>query len=203
MIGKYVRLWVVIVLVGILSFGMCANAEAESETTSEPLNWGVALYYARLNDGKLGETFTFSTELEDSSFLALALSRRFYTFRDWFKLEFEGQVAKHFQEQNHWEFNLLGDIRWIKFPWDRYVDTSFAAGAGVSYATAEPEIELKNHGKASKFLGYLMFEAAFSLPPLPRWDLFARIHHRSGAGGIFSDVRGASNAYGVGLRYKF
>ena len=203
MIRKYVRPWVVIVLVGILSFGMCANAEAESETTSEPLNWGVSLYYARLNDGKLGETFTFNTELEDSSFLALALSRRFYTFRDWFDLEFEGQVAKHFQEQNHWEFNVLGDIRWIKFPWDHYVDTSLAAGAGVSYATAEPEIELKNHGKVSKFLGYLMFEAAFSLPPLPRWDLFARIHHRSGAGGVFNDVRGASNAYGVGIRYKF
>jgi len=204
MLRKTVRLWVVVILAGALSFGMCANAEAESETTSEPLNWGVSLYYARLNDGTLGETLTFSAKLEDASFLALALARRFYTFRDMFDLEFEGQVAKHFQDQDHWEFNFLGTFRWIKFPWDRYVDTSLAAGAGLSYATEEPPIELKNHGKANQFSGYLMFEAAFSLPQLPRWDAFARIHHRSSAGGLFGDdVKGGSNAYGVGIRYKF
>ena len=198
-----VRLWVGMLLAGALFLGLCATAEAESKTTSDPLNWGVALYYARLNEDRLGKNFTFSSDLEDSSLLVLALSRRFYTYRDWFDLEFEGQVGKHFREQDHWEFNFLGTFRWIKFPWDRYVDTSLAAGAGLSYATEEPEIEFKNHGNASKFLGYLMFEAAFSLPTFPQWDLFTRIHHRSGAGGTFSDVRGASNAYGVGIRYKF
>jgi hypothetical protein len=197
------RLWAVIVLAGSLFFGMCACAGAETDTEADARKWAVALYYAKLNDGTLGETLTFSADMEDSSLLALALSRRFYTFRDLFDLEFEGQVAKHFQEQNHWEFNFLGTFRWIKFPWDQYVDTSLAAGAGFSYATAEPEIEFKNHGNVSKFLGYLMFEAAFSLPSLPRWDVFTRIHHRSGAGGIFNDVNGGSNAYGVGLRYKF
>jgi len=200
---KIVRLWAVIVLAGTLALGMCASAAAETDTESDARKWAVSLYYARLNDGALDETLTFSANSENSSLLVLALSRRFYTFRDWFDLEFEGQVAKHFQEQNHCEFNLLGTFRWIKFPWDQYVDTSVAAGAGLSYATAEPEIELKNHENVSKFLGYLMFEVAFSLPPLPQWDLFARIHHRSGAGGTFAGVEGASNAYGIGIRYKY
>lgn len=200
---KIVRLWAVILLAGTLALGMCANAAGETGTESDARKWAVSLYYTRLNDGDLPETFIFIPGLEDSSLLVLALSRRFYTFRDWFDLEFEGQVAKHFQEQNNWEFNLLGTFRWIKFPWDQYVDTSVAAGAGVSYATEEPEIELKNRGDVTKFLGYLMFEVAFSLPPLPQWDLFARIHHRSGAGGSFAGVKGGSNAYGVGIRYKF
>jgi hypothetical protein len=185
-------------------FSLSTNVGAETESEVERKNWAVSLYYARLNDGTLGETVSFSAKSEDSSFLALALARRFYTFRDWFDLEFEGQVVKHFQDQDHWEFNLLGTYRWIKFPWDRYVDTSLAAGAGLSYATEEPPIELKNHGKANQFSGYLMFEAAFSLPQLPRWDAFARIHHRSSAGGLFgNDVKGGSNAYGAGLRFKF
>ncbi len=203
MLRNSMRLWAVIVLASTLFFGVRLNARAETESEAETRKWGIALYYAQLNDGTLGETLTFSANQEDSSLLVLALSRDFYTYRDWFDLGFEGQVGKHFNDQNHWEFNFLGTFRWIKFPWDQYVDTSLAAGAGFSYATAEPEIEFKNHGNVSKFLGYLMFEAAFSLPPLPRWDVFARIHHRSGAGGIFNDVNGGSNAYGVGIRYKF
>ena len=194
----------VFIIVNSLLFGLCTSVRADTNDEIERKKWAVSLYYARLNDGTLGETVTFSAKLEDASFLALALARRFYTFRDMFDLEFEGQVAKHFQEQDHWEFNFLGTFRWIKFPWDRYLDTSLAAGAGLSYATEEPPIEIKNHGKVNQFSGYLMFEAAFSLPQLPRWDAFARIHHRSSAGGLFGDdVKGGSNAYGAGLRFKF
>ena len=203
MLRKTVRFWVVYVLTVFLFFGVCARAKAETESEADTRKWGIALYYAWLNDGTLGETLTFSANKEDASLLVLALSREFYTYRDYFNLGFEGQVGKQFQEQHHWEFNFLGTIRWLKFPWDHYLDTSLAAGAGFSYATAEPEIELKNRGNVSKFLGYLMFEAAFSPPPLPRWDVFARIHHRSGAGGTIGGVKGGSNAYGIGLRYKF
>ena len=203
MLRKTVRIWMAVVLAGALSLGLYASAEAEEETKSDTFKWGVHLYYAWLNDGNLGDTFTFNTDIEDSTLLVLGLTRKFYTFRDWFDLGFEFDVGKHFQDQDHWEFDALGTFRWIKFPWDRYLDTSLAAGAGVSYATQEPEVELKNHGNVSQFLGFLMFEAAFSLPQIPRWDAFARIHHRSGAGGTFNDVKGASNAYGLGIRYKF
>ena len=203
MLRKTVRIWVVVVLAGALSLGMYANAEAEAETKSDTFKWGVHLYYAWLNDGTLGETLTFNTNIEDSTLMVLGLSRTFYTFRDWFDLGFEFDVGKHFQDQDHWEFDALGTFRWIKFPWNRYVDTSLSVGAGVSYATQEPEVELKNHENVSQFLGFLMFEAAFSLPQIPRWAAFARIHHRSGAGGTFNDVTGASNAYGLGLRFKF
>ena len=199
MTAHRVRLLTGLLLALSLPFGPCADAEADSN----PRNWALSLYYARLNNGSLGETFLFDVDLEDSALVVLALSRRFYSYRDWFDLEFEGQVGKHFQEQDHWEFNILGTFRWVKFPWDRYVDTSLAAGAGLSYATEEPEIEFKNHGKVSQLLGFLMFEAAFALPRIPQWEIFTRIHHRSGAGGIFNDVKGGSNAYAAGLRFKF
>jgi len=172
-------------------------------STHAEMNWGLALYAGRLNDASLSETAEFSFSFEDAYFLDLALSRRLYTFRDYFSIEIEGQVAKHFGDQDHWEFNFLASIRWLLFPWDAYLDTSFALGLGLSYATSLPEIEDKNHAEAAQFLGAVMLEFAFSLPRYPAWSLITRIHHRSGAGGLFSGVTGASNALAIGIRYNF
>ena len=170
---------------------------------SQQKDWAVTLYTGRMTDSKLFETATFDFAFEDSYFVDLGLSRRLYTYRNYFNIEVEGQVAKHFGDQHHWEFDLVAYFRWLLFPWDKYLDTSFAAGAGVSYATATPEIEAENYPKTSRFLGALMFEFAFSLPKVPEWSLVTGIHHRSGADGLFSGVRGASNAWALGLRYGF
>ena len=185
-----------IFIFGIISCSICTNVKAERD-------WGLTVYGARLTEGDLDDTVVFRADWEDSYFLAVALSRRFYTFRDLLDFELEGQVVKHFDEQDHWEFNALAVSRWLPFPWDEYIDTGLAMGAGLSYATQTPEIEKENHRDTSQFLAYLMFEAAFSLPEVPQWSVVGRIHHRSGAFGLFNGVRGASNAWGAGIRYNF
>ena len=177
---------------------LCSGSEAQSEE-----NWAVTAYGARLTDGDLDDTVTFDANFEDAYLLAVALSRKFYTFRELIDFELEGQIVKHFEDQDHWEFNTLMVSRWLPFPWDKYVDTSFAVGVGLSLATETPEIEDKNHTDTSKFLAYLLFEAAFAHPDFPQWSVVARIHHRSGAFGTFSGVNGASNAWGAGIRYSF
>jgi hypothetical protein len=166
-------------------------------------DWALTLYVGRLTDSDLTETVTLNSAFENAYFIDLGLSRRLYTFRDYVNIEIEGQIAKHFGDQDQWEFDLVGYLRWLPFPWDAYVDTSLAAGVGLSCATSIPEIEAKNHRKAARLVGALMFELAFSLPDIPQWSLITGIHHRSGAGGVFSGVRGASNAWNVGLRYSF
>ena len=167
-------------------------------------DWALTLYYGRLTDSGIGEAVTFDFKFENAYFIDLALSRRLYTFRDYCNIEIEGQIAKHFGDQDHWEFNAVGYIRWLDFPWDAYLDTSFAVGVGVSYATSVPEIEAKIHDdKAARFLGALMFELAFSPPRVPQWGLVIRLHHRSGAAGLFSGVWGGSNAWAMGIRYSF
>jgi hypothetical protein len=166
-------------------------------------DWALTFYSGRLTDSNLAKTATFNFDFEDSYFIDLALSRRLYTYRDYFNLEIEGQVAKHFGDQHHWEFNGVAYLRWLPFPWDSYLDTSFAAGAGLSYATSVPEVEAKNHDETAKFLGALMFELAFSHPSIPQWGFVTRLHHRSGAGGLFNGVHGASNAWAIGIRYSF
>ena len=198
---------------GRWQYGLCALAviflsfipfgASPAKAQDAQKDWGVTLYFGRLTDANLYQTAAFNFSFEDSTFIDLALSRRLYTFRNYFNIEIEGQVAKHLGDQNHWEFNGVAYLRWLPFPWDAYVDTSFAAGAGLSYATSVPDIESKNQDEASKFLGALMFEFAFSLPRVPQWSLITRLHHRSGAGGVFNDVHGASNAWATGIRYRF
>ena len=180
----------------ILYFSINEGEAAEGD-------WGLTVYGARLTDGDLDNTATFRFDWEDAYVAVVALSRRFYTYRDLLDFEVEGQVAKHFDEQEHWEFNALGITRWLPFPWDHHLDTSLAMGLGVSYATETPEVEKELHSDTNQFLAYLMFEAAFALPDVPQWEFITRIHHRSGAFGLFNDVTGASNAWGIGFRYNF
>jgi hypothetical protein len=186
----------VMIFLSLISFS-AANAQNAQR------DWALTLYFGRLTDSSLTQTATFNSKFENAYLIDLGLLRRLYTFRDYFNLEMEGQIAKHFGAQDQWEFDLTGYFRWLPFPWDEYLDTSFAAGAGLSYATSVPKIEAKNYDEAAQFLGALMFEFAFSLPHVPQWSLITGIHHRSGAGGIFSGVRGASNAWATGLRYSF
>ena len=105
------------------------------------------------------------------------------------------------------DFNCLHSLRmdWLPFPWDNIIDTSFASGAGLSYATKTPEVEeeRRGQGQTQKFLTYLMLELTFSLPQTPNWHLVTRIHHRSGAFGLFNGMTGASNGLGFGIKYRF
>jgi hypothetical protein len=187
---------VLALVVGIIICGISTNVKADRY-------WAITAYGARLTDGDVDDSVTFNSDFEDSYLLAVALSRRFYTFRDLLDFELEGQIVKHFEDQDHWEFNGLLVSRWLPFPWDNYIDTTLAMGAGLSYATETPEIEAKNHSDTSQLLAYLLFEATFALPDFPQWSVVARLHHRSGAFGTFNGVYGASNALGAGIRYNF
>ena len=179
-----------------LSLVPCSDAHAERD-------WALTLYSGRMTDADLTKTATFNFEFENAYLIDLGLSRRLYTFQNYFDIEIEGQIAKYFGDQDNWEFDLVAYFRWLLFPWDAYLDTSFAAGAGLSYATSVPAIEAKHYEETARFLGALMFEFSFSLPHVPQWSLVTGIHHRSGAGGVFSGVHGASNAWVIGIRYSF
>jgi hypothetical protein len=144
-------------------------------------------------------------ETEDAQFFALTLARELATSGPHLRWEVEGQVVKHFGAQDHWELNPLLVLRWITFPWDRWADTSVAVGMGVSYATEVPEVEARRHPDtgSARFLSYLMIELSVGIPGAPEWSIVARVHHRSGVGGLFSDVQGASNALALGVKYRF
>jgi hypothetical protein len=90
-----------------------------------------------------------------------------------------------------------------QIPRDHRLDTSFAIGDGISYASKKPKIELDKMGKTSNVLNYLMLELEFTMPRQPKVSLFTRIHHRSGVFGLINNVSGGSNMIVGGLRFHF
>lgn len=122
------------------------------------------------------------------------------------RLEWENNVTKHYRMQDHWEVNTALVGRWMRFPWDDWLDTRLALGSGLSYAFEVPYLEPRTtlgRGESARLLHFMIVEKEFALPNHPQWSAFARIHHRSGMFGLFSGVRGGSNFMGLGVRYRF
>jgi hypothetical protein len=62
-----------------LSLVPCSDAHAERD-------WAITLYSGRLTDTKLSSTATFNFEFENAYFIDLGLSRRLYTFQNYFDI---------------------------------------------------------------------------------------------------------------------
>jgi hypothetical protein len=94
-------------------------------------------------------------------------------------------------------------FRWANWPWNYYVTTSFGFAEGVSYASSVPAIEKRNNTNTKRFLNYLMYEITLAPPSHPEWQLVFRVHHRSGAYGLYHADNTGSNDIGLGIRYLF
>jgi len=185
---------------------MADDAEGASSSDREG-QWHLSVYTGRAAKDRLLDIITrYNTGFIDSYMVAAAPGFVHRETRRW-RFEIEGQAVKHWGDQDHWEFNAAYIARWKPFVWDRYVDTSLAAGAGVSYALEVPPIEPRadrvTDEESAKLLGYLMAEIEFAPPSDAPWSIFFRLHHRSGAKGLFKDVDGGSNFVTGGLRWQF
>jgi hypothetical protein len=141
-------------------------------------------------------------DLKDSYALGLSVSKEFAEWLTHMRWEAELQVLKHFGEQENWEFVGSINLRWVTFPWNRYLETTFALGGGLSVATEIPELEKTGptNSDPAALLHYILIEATFALPN-SHWSVVTRIHHRSGVFGLFS--HSGSNILAAGLRYRF
>ncbi len=79
---------------------------------------------------------------------------------------------------------------------------TFGFSAVTDSAGYERQREITKDGDAS-FLFYLGPEVSLSLANHPEFELFGRIHHRSGGGGLLGDMNEGANAPVVGLRVFF
>jgi hypothetical protein len=89
----------------------------------------------------------------------------------------------------------LGLRAWVQ-PW-----LSLGFIQGVSLLTDNSLYEQTFRGSYQTFLNYLGFEVEALVKP--QWSVVGRLHHRSGAYGAYGGVSEGSNAYLVGVRYRF
>lgn len=168
--------------------------------------WAVTGYSTYLTGASLDEVVTGKAVYDfDYQLFALAISKIIPVEDDDYDFEWEVQLAKHTKGQDHIEFNGLYAVRWYPFPWDNRLDTDFAAGIGLSYASKESPFEADNNddNRAEKLLGYILLEAEFQPKHWDNIGIVVRSHHRSGAWGLFNGIKGAYNSLGLGIKYRY
>ncbi len=107
-------------------------------------------------------------------------------------------------QRDFFEANVFVMVRWMRFPWSRFLETSIAFGEGVSVAEEVPYIEQvdnRNEGM-SRFLNFVAYEITLSPPKCNRISAVYRLHHRSGIFGLVNGVVGGSNVTAFGLRFS-
>jgi len=166
-------------------------------------DFALSLYGGRMTTETWQDALFQKPDFADAGIVVVAGAWTFKRYLDdALSLELEAQVAKYFGDQDNWEFNMpILTLRWHRFPWERYVATTFAWGIGPSYATHVPEVEVAVKGDSEQWLVYWFGELTFG-PPQGRWAVLLRLHHRSGAFDLVAED-GGSNTLTAGLKFYF
>lgn len=166
----------------------------------------VSAYAGRYTDNSLPEEILLlkPLDVEDATMVALAYSQVLHEPSESYWWEAEVNTARWFRDQDHSELNGLLTWRWRELPWDEVLDTSFAFGNGLSWASSVPDLEERFHPDtgATRLLWHIAVELEARVPGSDGWFGFLRVHHRSGVFGSFSDVDGGSNVLCVGIRRR-
>jgi len=189
------------------------GAYPQGEKLYDEYPWAVLYFYGITGSDALGSmtagTFHRWPEHVQSIELTHTLNRQ-----NWFRqlvyplvgvVQLSGNFTVRNGSNQHtiYEFNPYIEGRWANFPWNKYVNTSFAIGEGISYDTSIPSLEGKSSENTKRLLNYLLLEATFAPPSYPQLQIVARIHHRSGCFGLYHAGNTGSNAIGLGIRYLF
>jgi len=175
---------------------IAAEAEDRSSTTISlyggPSSPTPLLNLVRLNIPELASFYNITT----------ALNRGIWTDSRFVALELEGSVAFQLESIQNTAFQGATLIRWLEPPSNKVFKSSVALGMGVSYAINPPEIEIIVLPKTANLLMHVLIEFAADLDLSSTWQGLFRIHHRSGAYGLFSGVVGGSDYLCLGIRYR-
>ena len=166
-------------------------------------DFAVTLYSGRVTNDIWSKSLTPGVEFADAYIVVGAFTWTAYRLFDGaLSLELEGSIGKYFGDQDNWEFNLpIVAGRWNKFPWNRYVSTSFAFGIGPSYATEVPPLEEVINESSQQWLIYWFGELTFG-PPQKNWSVALRLHHRS-CGFGFVGEHGGLNILTAGIKFRW
>ena len=224
MFNKHAKFHFLLIML-LFNFPLIAQGQTPASHTTPPITypqgqqlydqypWAMTYYYGITSSDALGEIiegkFHRWPEHVQSIEMAYTLSeqnflRRFFNpIVGVVQLAGNATIRNGSNEPTIYEFDPYITFRWANFPWNHSLNTSFAIGEGISYDSSVPAVERKNSNNTKRLLNYLMFEATFALPSYPRLQLLARIHHRSGAYGLYRAGNSGSNVVGLGIRYLF
>jgi lipopolysaccharide export system protein LptA len=198
--------------------GMACPPNLPPLVTRHPHPWAITAWGGQMTDATFGETFTLSGSPRPEYLGGIGFNRKLLD-ADPFDIELDGNLFFHtgdrssnlrfrkgvpedqsklafFNNQQFWELTFGIGLRWWIQPW-----LSLGVVEGVSLNSALSNYEKVSWLNSSQFLNYLAVELGLELSP--QWSMVGRIHHRSGAYGVYSGVYEGSNGYLLGARYRF
>ena len=178
-----------------------------------PHPWAVTTWAGQMFAANFGDTFLFKGNFRPEYLAGVNLQRRIVDAGP-FALEIDSNLLGHrAAAQAGGEFNQ--SVPFAQTPAQTFGEATIGIGLrfwvlprlslffaqGVSLLSEASNYERTFRKNYSTFLNYLGFEVEGLVTP--QWSVVGRIHHRSGAFGTYNGVKEGSNAYLLGLRYRF
>ena len=160
---------------------------------------GVGGSVSRENGPAGGEIYTFTASRRLGQ---LVWNVGGHTFTPQIELPFTLEVVDENIGNTYMAFAASFNVRWVDFPWNDYVKTTFSMGLGLNYSSQPYLIDKVRHqgDDRSNLKFNWPIQATFALPHYPDDQLMIFIIHHSG-GRIFD--HGGMNALGIGYRRDF
>lgn len=146
--------------------------------------------------------FTGDFSTGDVGIVAASYAREFGSLGNAVRFEWEVGSSFHFGAETFVSAHAYLVTRWIWFPWNHWLMTTFAVGTGPSLASKKSKYESES-GESSYYKNGFMMEFTFGLPEEPDWMLQARIHHRSSIFGVLPKAGSPSDYLTLGIKHRF
>ena len=178
-----------------------------------PYPWAATAWMGQMVAANFGDMFVFKGRQRPEYLSGLGLQRRLLDAGP-LALELDANLLGHrAAQQPGGPYNLT--IPYSDTPAQTFSDATLGIGArlwlqpwlnlyfveGVSLLGQNSNYEKTFRKNYNRFLNYLAFEVEALVSP--RWSAVGRIHHRTGAYGLYSGVTEGSSAYLLGLRYRW
>lgn len=162
----------------------------------------ITAYAGPLARNKLSRIVRFEPNLASRWLVGFGMGREIGALSESLRIEAEAGLAI----QNS-EFGAVADMRamlgarWVSFPWNHYLPTTFAVFTGPSYLSGDSSLEVRRN-RTSRFANGMAFELTFALPDREATRGVVRIHHRSPVFGM-TGTASPSDAVTFGIQQRF
>ncbi len=210
------RLIALVVSLAAVSAGSAATICFVPHDSSGPgPNWdfgfGVALITTSKIENAIFGDFRVTDGAGGGEVYALTASKRLghfewkvggKTFRPRLEMPLTLEIVDEDNGRTFLDYNASVMLRWVDFPWNETVSTTFGLGMGLSYSSKVYEMDRVAHpGDDRSHLKFnLPVEWTFASPSNPDQQLMLFILHQSG-GHVFDT--GGVNSVGIGFRTSF
>ena len=143
---------------------------------------------------------------DDTYLLAVAFSRPWIKFADYFSIDAELGLARRYGNADGAEAWAALYLRWNWFPWNDYLRTSIAIGFGPSLSGNVRVNQRTGQLQNTSGIGIANFftpELTLGLPGVPWFDAIIRFHHRSQIWNVIPYTTDPAQFWSVGARVRF